>query len=132
MANNIAANVRRTLQRALDIHSPSRITTWMGEMLGKGLGLGMYGMLGYVQKQASAFGDVIRAQQYQAEAVMVADTTFTNRNISTFAHEMDDDIENSTLKQEDIYVHNEIVGDKIYTTVKRKEARDKNKDKYFE
>ena len=48
------------------------------------------------------------------------------------AHEMDEAVEYSELKKEDIYVHNEIVGDKIYTTVKRKEARDKNKDKYFE
>lgn len=131
VANSIAYNVRRTLQRALDIHSPSRITTWMGEMLGKGLGLGMHSMLGFVTKQANEFGSIIRAQQYQAEALMVADTTFTNKNISTLDDEMDRDVADTELRQEEIYVYNEIIGDKIYTTVKRKEARDKNKNDYF-
>lgn len=132
VANSIASNVARTMQRALDIHSPSKITTWMGEMLGKGLGLGMQSMIGYVTKQAAAFGSVIEAQQYQAQAVMAADTTFTNRNISTFTDDMDKDVAESELRQDEIYVHNELVGDKIYTTVKRKEARDRNKDKYFQ
>ncbi|TXX29682.1 hypothetical protein D4M43_23855, partial [Escherichia coli] len=98
---------------------------------GKGLGLGMQSMFGFVAKQANEFGSIIKAQQYQAEAVMVGDTTFTNKNISTLTDEMDRDIAESELKKDEIYVHNEIVGDKIYTTVKRKEARDKNKNDYF-
>lgn len=129
--SGIASGISSKISNILGIHSPSRVMDRIGGYTGQGLINGMQSMQKGVEKQAGAFGEVIRGQQYQAEAVMVADTTFTNRNISTFAHEMDDDIENSTLKQEDIYVHNEIVGDKIYTTVKRKEARGKNKDKYF-
>jgi len=45
---------------------------------------------------------------------------------------MDRDVAEANLKQDEIHVYNEIVGDKIYTTVKRKEAREKNKDKYFQ
>lgn len=131
IANNIASNVSSTIQRALDIHSPSRITMWMGEMLGKGLGLGMQSMFSFVSQQAKEFGSIIKSQNYEAEAVMVGDTTFTHRNINTFVDEMDKDIAESELKEEQIYVYNELVGDKIYTTVKRKEARNRNKDKYF-
>jgi len=31
----------------------------------------------------------------------------------------------------EFYVHNEIVGDKIYTSVKNKESRNYNMDKFF-
>ena len=88
-------------------------------------------MFRFVEKQANEFGSIIQEQRYQAEAVMVGDTTLTNRTIATFTSDMDKDIRESELKQETIYVHNEIVGDRIYTTVKHKEARKKNKDKYF-
>ncbi|MDK8221384.1 hypothetical protein QP764_01635 [Enterococcus faecalis] len=129
--NIIANNVARTIQSALDIHSPSKITTWMGEMLGKGLGLGMQSMFSFVEKQANEFGSIIQAQCYQAEAVMVGDTTFTNKNIHAFTDEMDQDVAESELRQEEIHIYNEVIGDKIYTTVKRKEAREKNKNNYF-
>ena len=103
----------------------------MGEMLGKGLGLGMQSMFRFVEKQANQFGSIIQAHRYQAEAVMMGDTTFTHRNITSFTDEMDRDVQESELKNEEIYVYNEIIGDKIYTTFKRKEARDKNKNDYF-
>ena len=130
-ANTIANNVARTIQSALDIHSPSKITTWMGEMLGKGLGLGMQSMFSFVEKQANEFGSIIQAQRYQAEAVMVGDTTFTNKKFHAFTDEMDRDVTESELRQEEIHIYNEVIGDKIYTTVKREEAREKNKNDYF-
>lgn len=40
-AKQIADTIRETIQSALDIHSPSRVTTWMGEMIGDGLIKGM-------------------------------------------------------------------------------------------
>lgn len=131
-ANSIARNVARTIQSALDIHSPSRLTRWMGEMTGKGLGLGMASMNGYIEKNASEYADIIAGQRYQAEATMTGDTTFSTNSLNTISHEMDDDIKNSTLREEQIVVHNEIVGDKIYTTVKRKEAREEIRQKYFD
>lgn len=39
---------------------------------------------------------------------------------------------NELLKKEIIEVHNEFVGDRIYTSVKRKEARERNKERYFD
>ena len=44
---------------------------------------------------------------------------------------MDDDIKNMSLSKPTFEVHNELVGDKIYTTVKEKEAREASKNNYF-
>lgn len=55
VANNIAYNVASTIQRALDIHSPSRLTDWMGQMLGEGLVGGMLSMVGKLEKASEVF-----------------------------------------------------------------------------
>lgn len=40
-ANRIANNIARTMRRALDVRSPSRITTAIGKFVGEGLAVGM-------------------------------------------------------------------------------------------
>ncbi|MNW59441.1 hypothetical protein D3C74_373570 [compost metagenome] len=51
-AREIANSVRTTMQKALDIHSPSREMAWIGEMAGQGLVQGMAGMMSSVRQQA--------------------------------------------------------------------------------
>ena len=41
LANTIASNIAATMMAALQIHSPSRLTKWMGNMLGQGLVVGI-------------------------------------------------------------------------------------------
>lgn len=41
LANTIASNIAATMMAALQIHSPSRLTKWMGNMLGEGLVVGI-------------------------------------------------------------------------------------------
>jgi tape measure domain-containing protein len=48
-AQSIADAVKNTIKKSLDIHSPSRITQWMGRMLGEGLIKGMDQSAGAVQ-----------------------------------------------------------------------------------
>jgi len=40
-AQSVASRVSSTIQKALDVHSPSKLTTWMGEMLPEGLKVGI-------------------------------------------------------------------------------------------
>ncbi|WP_084684500.1 phage tail tape measure protein [Bavariicoccus seileri] len=40
-AQSVASRVSATIQKALDVHSPSKLTTWMGEMLPEGLKVGI-------------------------------------------------------------------------------------------
>ncbi|MBH0174710.1 hypothetical protein IHV09_14170 [Fictibacillus sp. 23RED33] len=52
-ARDIANAVKKTIQQALDIHSPSRETMWMGEMLGEGLIQGMDQTMSRLQYMSS-------------------------------------------------------------------------------
>lgn len=52
-AKDIANAVSKTMQKALDIHSPSREMAWIGEMAGQGLVNGMASMVSSVKSQAS-------------------------------------------------------------------------------
>lgn len=65
-AKSIADSVRTTMQKALDIHSPSREMAWIGEMAGQGLVQGMANMLSNVQNQARAMAEAVQPSFSQA------------------------------------------------------------------
>ncbi|WP_375104647.1 phage tail tape measure protein [Paenibacillus sp. RS8] len=53
-AKEIANSVTKTMQKALDIHSPSRELAWIGEMAGSGLVDGLAGTMANIERQAAA------------------------------------------------------------------------------
>lgn len=53
-AKEIANSVTKTMQKALDIHSPSREMAWIGEMAGSGLVEGLAGTMAEIERQAMA------------------------------------------------------------------------------
>lgn len=53
-AKEIANSVTKTMQKALDIHSPSRELAWIGEMAGSGLVEGLAGTMASIEQQAAA------------------------------------------------------------------------------
>ncbi|MGN7308620.1 hypothetical protein ACTHQ2_22000 [Bacillus subtilis] len=59
-AKAIADSVRTTMQKALDIHSPSREMAWIGEMAGAGLVQGMANMMSNVQNQARDMAQAVQ------------------------------------------------------------------------
>jgi phage-related minor tail protein len=59
-AKAIADSVRSTMQKALDIHSPSREMAWIGEMAGQGLVQGLASMMSNVQNQARQLADAVQ------------------------------------------------------------------------
>lgn len=52
VAKGIADRVTRTIRSALDVHSPSQVTTYLGEMTGLGLAVGMAKRVGDAIKSA--------------------------------------------------------------------------------
>lgn len=56
-AREIANAVSKTIQKALDIHSPSRVTMELGEFTGLGLAEGLENSLKIIQRQAAAMAD---------------------------------------------------------------------------
>ncbi len=57
MAGSIAANVRYTINRALQIRSPSRVTRKSGRQAGEGVGLGLLDSVRYVMRAAGLLAD---------------------------------------------------------------------------
>ena len=51
--------------------------------------------------------------------------------LSSSLDSLSDEVKNSELSQSVFDVHNELIGDKIYTTVKEREAREDTKNDYF-
>lgn len=68
-AKSIADSVRTTMQKALDIHSPSREMAWIGEMAGQGLVQGMANMMSNVQQQARSMAEAVQPTVSQPSAV---------------------------------------------------------------
>lgn len=77
VANQIAAQIKRTIQQALEIHSPSRFTTRMGEFFGLGLANGMRNQLSNVTdaSESLAFGslDALADAKSHIQAVLESD-----------------------------------------------------------
>lgn len=126
-ANAIASNVANQMRAALDIHSPSRVMAKIGGFIGSGLVNGMQAMLPKIDEQAFAYANAISDQEYSARSVVTADTRSVTSKINSSMGELSDDVQNSQLKEPVFEVHNELVGDKIYTIVKQKDARNSNR-----
>lgn len=58
-AKSIADSIRKTMEKALDIHSPSREMKWIGEMAGQGLVQGLESMVSSVKAQANSLSQAV-------------------------------------------------------------------------
>lgn len=64
LANEIASNVASTMRRALDIHSPSRVTRGIGQFTGQGLVLGLSKFIEPVKAISSRLSQAISDNIY--------------------------------------------------------------------
>lgn len=126
-ANAIARNVANTMRSALDVHSPSRVTKEIGGFVGEGLLIGMQSMQSKIEQQAFEYANAIQDQEFAARSIITADTRSVSGSVTSSLSELSEEVENSSLQEPIIEVHNELVGDKIYTMVKQKDARNKNR-----
>ncbi|MGG1673325.1 phage tail tape measure protein [Paenibacillus sp. NRS-1783] len=84
-AREIANSVRSTMQKALDIHSPSREMAWIGEMAGQGLVQGMAGMMSSVRQQAHDMAVAVQPSVSPAAGATAASGTTTINMEGLFA-----------------------------------------------
>lgn len=66
-ARSLANQVASTIQDALEIHSPSHLTIWMGEMFMIGFAYGMERKMSYVRRTARKVGDVLGEEAERIE-----------------------------------------------------------------
>lgn len=131
LAYSIASNIASVMRSALDIHSPSRVTDAIGSFTGEGMYNGMVGWIKAIDGVAKDYAMAITDQKYGVDSVVTTSSSVNNSGIRSSLENLSDDVKHSQLSDTKFEIHNEIVGDKIYTTVKEKEARDRIKDDYF-
>lgn len=131
LAYSIASNIASVMRSALDIHSPSRVMAAIGGFTGEGMYNGMVGWVKAIDGVAKDYAMAITDQKYGVDSVVTTSASVNNSGIRSSLENLSDDVKHSQLSDTKFEIHNEIVGDKIYTTVKEKEARDRIKDDYF-
>ena len=119
------------MRSALDIHSPSRVMDAIGSFTGEGMYNGMADWIKAIDGVAKDYAMAITDQKYGVDSAVTTSASVNNGGIRSSLENLSDDVRNSQLSDTKFEIHNEIVGDKIYTTVKEKEARDRIKDDYF-
>lgn len=131
LAHIIASNIANIMRSALDIHSPSRVMKKIGGFTGEGMYLGMKSWVSDINDMARQYAQAITDQDYQTNSVLTTSASVTSSGVRSSLEDLSDEVKNSQLADQKFEVHNEIVGDKIYTTVKEKDARKKALDEYF-
>lgn len=131
LASSIASNIAAIMRSALDIHSPSRVTKKIGSFTGEGMYLGMADWVSDINSVARQYAQAITDQDYQTNSVLTTSASVTSSGVRSSLEDLSDEVKNSQLADQKFEVHNEIVGDKIYTTIKEKDAREKALDAYF-
>ena len=131
VANGIAARVQSTIRRALNIHSPSRVMKELGGYTGEGFAIGMSDWLGKINDISKEYALAVTDQKWGANSSMTIAGSVSTSGISSSLDSLSDEVKNTSLSEPVFEVHNEMVGDKIYTTVKQHEARENAKNDYF-
>ena len=131
LAHSIASNIANIMRSALDIHSPSRVMKKIGGFTGEGMYLGMRDWVSDINDMARQYAQAITDQDYQTNSTMTTSASVTSSGVRSSLEDLSEEVKNSQLADQKFEVHNEIVGDKIYTTVKEKDARKKALDEYF-
>lgn len=131
LASSIASNIASVMRSALDIHSPSRVMKSIGGFTGEGMYIGMSDWVRRINGVAKQYAMAITDQSYGVDSLITTSASVNNTDLKSSLENLSDDVKNSQLSNATFEIHNEIVGDKIYTSVKEREARDRIKDDYF-
>ena len=130
-ARGIASSVTSTIASALRIKSPSRVLMGMGSDTGEGYVIGLQDWVKRVATVARDMAGAMTDQEYAMDTNLVTSASIQGAGVSSSIDGLSDEVRNIERTQPIIEVHNEIVGDKIYTSVKQHEARAEVNAEYF-
>lgn len=75
--------------------------------------------------------NAIKDQEYTASSHLIADNSTVGAGFKSSIDQLDNDVAEQTTQKPVFEVHNQIVGDKIYTAVKNKESRKNDMNSFF-
>lgn len=115
---SIAESIKRTMQQALDIHSPSR---WFRDFIGKNIVLGTINGIESLKSKAIEASNKL-AQWLQLDTTNLQTAFSTNISTGTFNIDLPDD--NAPQQPINIHIHNDFDGEKFITYVDRRQSDD--------
>lgn len=110
------------LKNLLGIHSPSRVMAEIGTFTGQGFVNGLASMTSAVDDQAAELASKVTDQQYEANLDVRSNATDLSGGVNTSLDRLSDEVKNVKKSNEQIVVNNELVGEKIQTTVNKRNA----------
>lgn len=131
IAQSIASSVRSTIKSALSIHSPSRVMASLGSYTGEGFYDGLQSWLKPVDQLAGELANRVTGQEYEMKTGLNMTGNIDGSGVNSRLDHLSDEVRHLERADEVIVVENELVGDEIYTSVKRREARSAEKARYF-
>lgn len=130
-ANSIANSVSSTIRKALAIRSPSRLLMELGSFAGEGLNVGLFGWIKEIERTSQQLAQAMTVEDYQVQTTLATSASIESSGVSSRLDNLSDEVRDVERAEPQFEVHNEIVGDEIYTTIKQKDARKENTSKYF-
>ncbi|MFD1203744.1 hypothetical protein ACFQ38_01180, partial [Sporosarcina contaminans] len=113
-ARGIADEVASTIRKALQVKSPSRVTTEIGEFVGEGLMVGMENMLSDIKRVASRMGEFAVPTMPDVAMGAVSGGGFTsNRNVS----QSQESNQTFLIQPTPIYLDGQIIGEAVFDVV---------------
>ncbi|MHB2040242.1 hypothetical protein ACYCEV_00455, partial [Aerococcus mictus] len=97
---------------------------------GEGFYLGMGDWLGKDKQMSKDYADAVVNRNFESNAFMVATGKVVDSGVINQLDDMQRLIDSADLSDNQIVVHNELVGDRIFTSVENIRGRKENKDKY--
>ena len=77
------------------------------------------------------FATAVTDQRWAVDSHLTTSASISSAGMSSSLDNLSDEVKNQELSDPVFEVHNELVGDKIYTVVKEKEEREQSKDDFF-
>ncbi|WP_260444303.1 phage tail tape measure protein [Listeria booriae] len=124
---SIAQGIKDKIKGALDIHSPSRVMEKYGIYTGQGLLIGMASMQSAINKQALAYADTIKSQEYSANSTITADSSMISGGVSSSLDNLSSEVANTELADLNVEIVNEWNGEQVVAYVNNKNTRGKRR-----
>jgi len=87
--------------------------------------------IGRINDISKEYALAVTDQSWGVNSTMTIAGSVSTSGLSSSLDSLSDEVKNTSLSEPVFEVHNELIGDKIYTTVKEREAREDTKNDYF-
>ena len=93
--------------------------------------IGMAEWVSDIKAVSEEYANAITDQEFESNSIMRTSAQVTNSGVKSSLESLSDEVRSMALPETRFEIHNELIGDEIYTTVKEKEARLQAMSEFF-